>query len=828
MRLVLKEFQSDAVDELLEKLRWAAREIRESGDVQAVGVSSPTGSGKTVIVTATIELLFQGDSDHKPLQDAVVLWITDQPQLNEQTRRKMLKDSSVLNETNLITIGPAFDQQFFTPRTVNFVNIQKLGRERDLITRGDERQYTIWETISNTVGAIPDRFFVVVDEAHRGMTESPQARREANTIIQKFIKGSAGEIPKVPIILGVSATLERFNTLIGAAGRTMRLVDVPIEDVRASGLLKDIVTLYHPTGKQPTDITMLRQAAKAWRKYKCEWERYCNEQTESVIKPILVVQVQDAAGKRVSKTDLDELVTALEDELGGLPPSAFAHAFQEGAPVVMADKSIRYLAASDIDADLDVQIVFFKTSLNTGWDCPRAEVMMSFRTAIDATSIAQLVGRMVRNPLARRVERTDFLNSVSLYLPHYDAAGLNHVIQRLTTPDPADMPPVDFRRGEDQIEVTRAVGLEQVFDAIENLPSYTIPSRRKTSQVRRLMKLARALAYDEIDDDAEEVALDTLLRVLRGEFERVRKTEEFNKIVHERKAEIRAVDWQVGLDVTDEDTKIVLDVSEEDIDTFFDMAGRRVGDEGLHKEWWRARRREQVDSVTSKLELIALSVDSAVRRKVEESGQRKVQEWLKANNDSIGNLPEVRRQIYEEIRARAKDPELRSRAFLPYSRLVRKAEDLWDRNIYVDQTGVYPGNLNKWESIVARRELERDKEVVWFRNPSKQPWSLTIPYRAGGKPTPFYPDFIFVREENGKMMVDLLDPHQIDLEDAPAKAAGLAEYAAKHADAYNRIELIIIRNAEIRSIDLMDEAKREKVREVSTKRHLELLYAEND
>ena len=46
--------------------------------------------------------------------------------------------------------------------------------------------------------------------------------------------------------------------------------------------------------------------------------------------------------------------------------------------------------------------------------------MMSFRKAIDATLIAQLVGRMVRTPLARRVSSNEFLNRVSLYLPHFD------------------------------------------------------------------------------------------------------------------------------------------------------------------------------------------------------------------------------------------------------------------------------------------------------------------------------------------------------------------------------------------------------------------------
>lgn len=164
MRLVLKDFQLDYVDELVDKLRRAAREVHQSREQQAVGLSSPTGSGKTVMVTAAMERLMEGDADNLALPDAVFLWITDQPQLNEQTRRKMLKDSSVFSEANLVTIGSAFDQETFSPGTVNFINIQKLGRERDLITKGDGRHNTIWETITNSAESFPERFFLIIDE----------------------------------------------------------------------------------------------------------------------------------------------------------------------------------------------------------------------------------------------------------------------------------------------------------------------------------------------------------------------------------------------------------------------------------------------------------------------------------------------------------------------------------------------------------------------------------------------------------------------------------------------------------------------------------------
>lgn len=658
------------------------------------------------------------------------------------------------------------------------------------------------------------------------MSEGSQGRSEANSIIQKFIKGSPDEIPMVPLVLGISATLDRFTRLVSGTGRTMRSVDVSIEEVRASGLLKEVVTLYHPKINQPTDITMLREAVKTWRKFREQWERYCQEQNETIVRPVLVVQVQDGSGGRTSRTDLGEVVAAIESETGGLPKSALAHAFQEGTPVDMNGIKVRYLAPSEIDGDPEVEVVFFKTSLNTGWDCPRAEVMMSFRTSVDATSIAQLVGRMVRSPLARKIESSDFLNAVSLYLPHYDTTGLAKVIDRLQMPDPENLPPVEFRRGEDQVTVERAPGIENVFQVIERLPSYLIPTQRKTSQVRRLMKLARALANDEIEPEAEDAAFGLLIGVLRGEYEKAQQSDNFAKLVEERtQVVIRAVDWQVGLETVGEDSTITLEVSNENIDDVFEDAGRRIGDEGLHKQWWKARRGDGVDNTRAKLELVALSVDAAVRKALETTAQQAVQERLRLNNQAISALAERRRQVYDDIRGQAQDPELRGHAVLPLDMTVPKADASWKRHAYVAEDGNYPAALNKWESAVLGEELQADESVVWFRNLPRKPWAITVPYDVNGKASPFYPDFVFVRKRKKELVADLLDPHHIDLADAPAKAVGLAKYAAKHFLEFGRIELIVVRgDDDIRRIDLTDEAKREMVLAVKTKEHLALLF----
>ena len=78
-----------------------------------------------------------------------------------------------------------------------------------------------------------------------------------------------------------------------------------------------------------------------------------------------------------------------------------------------------------------MRVLIAKDAISTGWDCPRAEVMVSFRPAKDRTHITQLLGRMVRTPLARRIHGNDRLNMVDCLLPYFDKEGVERVVQAL-------------------------------------------------------------------------------------------------------------------------------------------------------------------------------------------------------------------------------------------------------------------------------------------------------------------------------------------------------------------------------------------------------------
>ncbi len=808
-------------------MRDAASDVARRNRPQAVSLASPTGSGKTVIATAAIERILEGDEDNPPAHNAVFLWISDQPEINEQTRRKMLDASSVLGNSQLTVIDASFNEERLRPSRLYFLNTQKIGRGSSLVKPvGDKRDYTIWETISKTVAATPDNvyFFVFIDEAHRGMLENENNREQATTIIQKFIKGSPGEVPPVPLVIGISATPTRFQTLVAGTPRTVRPVNVPVDRVRSSGLLKEKITLHHPTGAQPSDMTLLRLAARAWQTYTEHWRAYCAAQGEPPVEPILVVQVEDGTNRQISRTNLGEAIAAIQYEVGPLPPEAFAHSFQEGTTLTVADQSVRYLAPADIDGDPQVKVVLFKTGLNTGWDCPRAEVMMSFRRAVDVTSIAQLIGRMVRTPLARPIDADEFLNTVALYLPHFDTPGLNRVVTELTATDRDFSTPVQVERGEDQVLCHSNDATSACFDVLKRVPSYVVPTVAKSNQIRRLLKLARLLEQDNLVPDASEEAKRLLLGVLQEEHEHLKDTEAFRARIGATAAlSLRAVALDYATGETTEVTSTVA-TSAENIDDVFDTAGRKLTD-GLHKEYWRERvKAGGIIPAQAKLELHGLVAKPAVMDRLQSVSKQRIKAWLEAHESSIEDLPEGRRQAYDAVRRLAGEPE---KTTLPQTEVitVRPSETRWDRHIYVDDTGTFPCTLNKWETPVIEDALADPNVEGWLRNLDRKKWSLVIPYDFHGEIHPVYPDFLVFRRVGETLKVDLLDPHLVSLEDAAPKAAGLARYAAKHGAAFGRIELIIYEGDRIRRLDLKDEDVRERVKGVTNSQHLRDLFS---
>ena len=184
----------------------------------------------------------------------------------------MLAASDLLGPKHLTEINDGFLDQALIPGQVYFLNTQKLSKRSRPVQYTNLRQLTFWEVLANTINSEHITLHLILDEAHRGMRRAP----DWATIVQRLICGEPGSSPPIPVVWGISATIERFTKAMGETlNKTARShVDVDIDKVRASGLVKDGIGLDQPVGKGAFSTTLLRDVVHALLDYQQRWATY--------------------------------------------------------------------------------------------------------------------------------------------------------------------------------------------------------------------------------------------------------------------------------------------------------------------------------------------------------------------------------------------------------------------------------------------------------------------------------------------------------------------------------------------------------------------------
>lgn len=443
MKVELFPFQKRALADIRMKTAEAMGSYHRTHAPQVVSFTAPTGAGKTIIMSALIENILFGDEQYVEQPNAVIIWLSDSPQLNEQSKQKIDSKADKICLSQCVTVSEeSFDKEMFEDGHVYFLNTQKLSVTSKLTKNGDGRTYTIWQTLANTVREKSDRLYFIIDEAHRGMQGREASK--ATTIMQKFIKGSDSDvIPSMPVVIGMSATTQRFNALVEGTSSTIHKSIVTADEVRASGILKDRIVITYPEASAVNnDMAILQAAADDWKEKWEHWTQYCFEQHYAYVNPILIIQVLNGTSGKLTDTNLDDCIAKIEERTGfKLENGQVIHTFGgTTASLTVNGLEVRFEEPSRIADDRNIRVVFFKENLSTGWDCPRAETMMSFKHANDATYIAQLLGRMVRTPMQMHIQVDDVLNDVHLYLPYFNEETVKDVVEALQSTEGGDIP----------------------------------------------------------------------------------------------------------------------------------------------------------------------------------------------------------------------------------------------------------------------------------------------------------------------------------------------------------------------------------------------------
>lgn len=837
MKFILKDYQRDAVRDALTNLKKARRLWRGESDKTAFSLTAVTGAGKTVMAAAAFEALFHGDDEFDFDADpgAVVIWFSDDPSLNEQTRFRLMEASDRINHTDLVVVENTFNRPRFEAGKIYFLNTQKLGKNSLLVrghdqdelvanggellpeTRPDLRAYTIWDTIQNTIEDPELTLYLVLDEAHRGMGKlTTAAENSKSTIVQRLINGS-GSVPGIPVVWGISATVERFNKAIESAGKHIKLPNVVVDatKVQESGLIKDTILLDIPEDSGNFDTVLVRRATDKLKESTIAWAEYAKQQEEArTVVPLMVLQVPNTP-------DPEEIAQALNtifERYPELPVASVAHVLGEHTTQRFGNHDVPYIEPQRVHESSWVRLLIAKDAISTGWDCPRAEVMVSFRAASDRTHITQLLGRMLRSPLARRIPGNDRLNSVYCLLPRFNRKTAEEVVDILSSKGDYSAPP-SGRILIDYIEVKphpdASVALWTAFEA---LPSQTRP-QRGAQPAKRLTALAHELASDEILSGAGRLAHAEMHKVLdafqddhKDKIEAKRQsvvTVDGMTVIADLQGRAKSFDefWEdADMAVIDDAYRRASRVLNPDIArTYVEHLAQKVAslDDGP-EEYLEA-------IVEARVTVAGLGLVTEMQAYVDVEADKLAKKWLTKYSSQIKVLTDDRKESYRQIIEMSTEPQSvgLSKPESRYEATKARENDndvvfrTWKSHLLCDKDGNYPARLNDWERTVVETESNRTDFSFWYRNPQGPgPSSLGIAYIEDGEYKIVRPDFLFFAEQDGKVVVDLVDPHGLHLADALAKLHGLAVYAEKHACAYRRIESVAEINGKLRVLDL--------------------------
>ena len=355
----LFDFQEKAVIKLLDI-------VTDSRSKQTVIVKSPTGSGKTIILIDFIEEYLT-----KINSRTAFIWLCPgKGDLEEQSRQKMRKFAPHRYTQNL------FDalQKGFGVGSTTFINWELVTKSGNTAIRDGERK-NLYDRIAEAHRAGTE-FIVIIDEEHSNNTA--KAKRTIDAFSAKNI-------------IRVSAT--------AVENKRYAYFEIDEVDVINAGLITK--ALYVNEGlvdgmEISNDYECLLDLADAKRKAIAA--RY--KELGKTIRPLVLIQFPNGQ---------PETIRAVEAKL-----ESMGYTYDNGMVSIWMSEDKRDLPDNLTENDATPVFLLMKQAISTGWDCPRAKILVKLREGMNEGFEIQTIGRIRRMPEAKHYE-DDLLDFCYVY-----------------------------------------------------------------------------------------------------------------------------------------------------------------------------------------------------------------------------------------------------------------------------------------------------------------------------------------------------------------------------------------------------------------------------
>lgn len=338
----LFEFQQRAVEKLLLLTEGITSK-------QTIIVKSPTGSGKTVMLIDYVDEYLEVSPE-----TAFVWLCPGKGALEEQSRQKMVRFAP---DRTAQTLDDALSSGF-TAESTTFINWEKITKKDNNALKDSEKQNLFDQIRRAKHDGV--QFIVIIDEEHSNKTA------KAQEIIDAF---------EARHIIRVSATTKE--------NERSEYIEIDENDVIASGLITRAIYVNEeieddPDQDEGADI-LIKQADLTRQRI---FEEY--KKLGKIIRPLVLIQFPSGKPETI-----DEVERILE---------GMGYTYENHMVAKWMSEDKRELDDSIIENDGQPVFLLMKQAISTGWDCPRAKILVKLREGMSEQFTIQTIGRIRRMP----------------------------------------------------------------------------------------------------------------------------------------------------------------------------------------------------------------------------------------------------------------------------------------------------------------------------------------------------------------------------------------------------------------------------------------------
>lgn len=385
----LKNYQLEAINQLMVFTNLYLNTPKN----ETIVFQSPTGSGKTITMSRYILELIE-----KSTEDLCFLWISiGKGDLQVQSYKSVKKEIGDSIECSLLEDEFFGSRDIINQNEIVFVNWEKI-RTKDRKT--NEFKNTLmkdWEQnnfptiLKNTHSN--RKIILIIDESHSSAT-TERAMEIRDEIISPDL------------------TIEMSATPVFTAENMNARVVVEPTDVINEGMIKKEIIINDKIAKiiekEESEKTSERLVLEsAYYKEEELKERYKNafknNETKELITPLTLIQIPNSSYGEEKKEVIEKFLSekGITTENGKLA-------------VWLSDEKINDSFDTLNTIDSKVEYLIFKMAIDTGWDCPRAQILLKFREVNSIVFEVQTVGRILRMPEAKHYN-DEILNRAFVY-----------------------------------------------------------------------------------------------------------------------------------------------------------------------------------------------------------------------------------------------------------------------------------------------------------------------------------------------------------------------------------------------------------------------------